>query len=132
MSLRIDARSKRRGSSMKSTSRRSRSSISHSAFVPWLFLLPALALFVTFKIVPMAKGLDMSFYHVNFGSDWQWVGFDNFLRAFADEDLRAAAIHTAWYVSVSVVLSAALAFALALLLEGPARHLRIIRTAMFL
>jgi multiple sugar transport system permease protein len=102
------------------------------ALVPWLFLLPAIALFVTFKFVPMVKGLEMSFYQVNFGSDWQWVGFDNFVRALTDSDLHDAVAHTACYVVVSVLLSAVLAFALALLLEGPARHLRIIRTAVFL
>jgi multiple sugar transport system permease protein len=111
---------------------RSQNSSLRRACVPWLFLLPALALFVLFKFVPMARGLEMSFYQVNFGSDWEWVGLENFQRAFADSDLHTAVIQTAVYVSVSVIVSAVIAFALALALEGPARHLRIIRTAMFL
>ncbi|MFX6949646.1 hypothetical protein ABTH81_21440, partial [Acinetobacter baumannii] len=49
--------------------------------VPWLFLLPAIAVFVTFKFVPMLRGLEMSFYQVHFGADWQWVGLENFERA---------------------------------------------------
>jgi multiple sugar transport system permease protein len=100
--------------------------------VPWLFLLPAIVLFVTFKFVPMLRGLEMSFYQVQFGSDWQWVGLENFERAFADSDLHAAVVQTALYVAVSVIASAVIAFFLALALEGPARHLRIVRTAMFL
>lgn len=112
--------------------RNARGLATSNAIAPWLFLLPALALFVTFKFVPMLRGLEMSFYQVQFGSEWEWVGLDNFRRAFADSDLHAAVIQTAVYVSVSVIVSAIVAFGLALALEGPARHLRIIRTAMFL
>ena len=97
-----------------------------------MFLLPALLVFTVFKYIPMVKGLDMSFYKVNFGAQWDWVGLANFQRAWEDTDLHAAVLHTAVYVFSTVILSALLGFALALLLEGPARHLRIIRTAIFL
>jgi multiple sugar transport system permease protein len=102
------------------------------AAAPWLFLAPALVVFTLFKYIPMVKGLDMSFYKVNFGAPWDWVGWDNFRRASEDADLHAAVLHTAVYVFCTVLLSATLGFAMALLLEGPARHLRIIRTAIFL
>ena len=100
--------------------------------VPWLFLLPALAVFALFKYIPIVKGLEMSFYKVNFGAPWDWVGLDNFVRAWEDADLHVAVLHTAIYVFCTVALSALLGFAMALLLEGPTRHLRIIRTAIFL
>jgi multiple sugar transport system permease protein len=99
---------------------------------PWLFLLPALVIFALFKYIPMAKGLDMSLYKVNFGTAWEWVGLQNFRRAWDDADLHAAVGHTAAYVAITVIVSALLGFALALLLEGSARHLRVIRTAIFL
>jgi multiple sugar transport system permease protein len=102
------------------------------ALVPWSFLAPALAIFIWFKFIPMVKGLQMSFYKVNFGAEHEWVGFANFARALADSDLHLAIQHTAIYVLVTVLLSALIAFFLALALEGPARHLRFIRTAMFL
>jgi multiple sugar transport system permease protein len=100
--------------------------------VPWLFLLPALVIFALFKYLPIVKGLDMSFYKVNFGAPWEWIGLENFRRAWEDRDLHAAVGHTAVYVVSSVLLSAVLGFAMALLLEGPAQHLRFIRTAIFL
>lgn len=100
--------------------------------MPWLFLLPALTVFALFKYIPIVKGLEMSFYKVNFGATWDWVGLANFVRAWEDTDLHAAVLHTAIYVFCTVALSALLGFAMALLLEGPARHLRIIRTAIFL
>jgi multiple sugar transport system permease protein len=100
--------------------------------VPWLFLAPALLVFATFKFVPMLKGLELSFYKVNFTQEHEWVGGANFARAMGDGALHAAAINTTIYVVVTVFASAILAFLLALVLQGPARHLRILRTAMFL
>lgn len=100
--------------------------------IPWLFLMPALATFLWFKFIPMIKGLEMSFYKVNFGSQSQWVGLDNFARAVNDTALHHAAWNTALYVLITVPVTAVIAFLLALVLEGPARHLHVIRTAMFL
>ncbi|XXD09102.1 carbohydrate ABC transporter permease [Klebsiella sp. R445] len=100
--------------------------------IPWLFLAPALIIFTWFKFIPMVQGLIMSFYKVNFNQPDEWVGLDNFTRAFADIELHAAVINTLLYVVVTMVAAAVLAFFLAMLLEGPARHLRFIRTAIFL
>jgi multiple sugar transport system permease protein len=88
--------------------------------------------FTWFKFIPMAKGFQMSLYRVKFGDDWEWVGVENFQRVLGDESLRAAVGHTLLYVLVTISVSAILAILLALALQGPARHLRILRTAMFL
>lgn len=101
-------------------------------FTPWLFLTPALLIFTWFKFIPMFKGLEMSFYKVNFGAADEWVGVANFERAAADGALHVALQHTAAYVAVTVPGSALCAFLLALALEGPARHLKLLRTATFL
>lgn len=100
--------------------------------VPWFFLAPALIFFAWFKFYPMLRGLQMSFYNVQFYTPSKWVGLDNFGRALHSADLQVAVGHTAIYVVVSMIVAVVLAFALALGLQGPARHLRIIRTAMFL
>lgn len=103
-----------------------------TALIPWLFLAPALIIFTWFKFYPMLSGLMMSFYDVQFYTESQWVGLDNFARAFADTDLREAVYHTFLYVVVGTASASVLAFFLALALEGQARHLRFIRTAIFL
>jgi len=102
------------------------------ALIPWLFLAPALIIFSWFKFIPMIQGLVMSFYKVNFNQPDEWVGFENFARAFADQALHAAVLNTLLYVVVTMFVAAFCAFFLAMLLEGPARHLRFIRTAIFL
>lgn len=99
---------------------------------PWLFLAPALLVFLYFKFIPMARGLQMSFYKVSFGDADEWVGLDNFARVFTEEALRGAAGRTLLYVLVTVSVSAFIALLLAQALQGQARHLRILRTAIFL
>ncbi|WHA43553.1 carbohydrate ABC transporter permease [Agrobacterium larrymoorei] len=100
--------------------------------VPWLFLAPALIIFSWFKFYPMISGFMMSFYDVQFYDESKWVGLANFYRAFEDPELRRAIGHTTIYVIVATLSASIVAFAMALLLEGPARHLHFIRTVVFL
>lgn len=101
-------------------------------FSPWLFLAPALSFFAVFKFWPVIWGAYLSFFHVRPYLGNQWIGTDNFSRAFTDPDLRTAVWHTLLDAVVSVGGSMLVGFALALLLESPARHVRILRTAVFL
>ncbi|MCY1667284.1 carbohydrate ABC transporter permease [Rhizobium sp. SL86] len=112
--------------------RRPRKTPLSTAIIPWLFLAPALVIFTWFKFYPMVSGFSMSFYNVQFYADSEWVGLDNFYKAFDDPDLRLAVFHTTIYVIVATLGASVTALCLALFLEGPARHLRIIRTAIFL
>ena len=100
--------------------------------IPWIFLAPALIIFTWFKFVPMLEGLILSFYKVNFDGPNTWVGMGNFARVFSDAVLGHAVINTRLYVIVTSVVAAFIAFFLAIALEGPARHLHFIRTAIFL
>jgi multiple sugar transport system permease protein len=103
-----------------------------SRLSPWLFLAPALAFFAVFKFWPVIWGVYLSFFHVRPYLGNQFLGWDNFTRALRDPDLRAAAWHTILDAAVSVAGSMFVGFLLALLLESPARHVRILRTAVFL
>lgn len=100
--------------------------------VPWLFLAPALIIFTWFKFVPIVRGLIMSFYKVKFSGADQWVGLANFERALSDGGLHAATLNTLIYVVSTTIAGGVLAFAVALVLEGQARHIRLIRTAIFI
>ncbi len=73
----------------------------------------------------------MSFYKVNFNQPNEWVGLDNFTRAFfRRRTARGGGKHPAVRRGNDVCRGYP-AFFLAMLLEGPARHLRFIRTAIF-
>ncbi|MDI5963792.1 sugar ABC transporter permease [Streptomyces sp. SL13] len=102
------------------------------ALVPWLYLAPALLFFAVFRFWPTAWGIYLSLYKVRPYLGNQWVGADNFVRALHDPALRSAVWHTVVDALATVVGSAVAGFALALLLEGPARLLKLFRTAVFL
>jgi len=99
---------------------------------PWLFLAPALLIFTWFKFLPMVRGFILSFYKMNFDGPDRWVGFGNFARVWTDTRLHAAVLNTTIYVVTSMIAATVIAFFIALVLEGPARHLRFLRTAIFL
>lgn len=99
---------------------------------PWLFLAPALLAIGVFKFWPTVWGAYLSFFTVRPYLGNLWIGTANFARALSDPDLRSALLHTGIDTVATVGLSMMVGFGLALLLEGPARHLRILRTAVFL
>jgi multiple sugar transport system permease protein len=102
------------------------------ALAPWLYLAPALVLLAVFRFWPTIWGVYLSFFNVRPYLGNQWIGIDNFRRAVDDPALRSAVAHTLIDAGASVAGSMLVGFFLALLLEGPARHLRMMRTAVFL
>jgi multiple sugar transport system permease protein len=99
---------------------------------PWAFLAPALVAIGVFKFWPTLWGAYLSFFNVRPYLGNQWTGTANFTQALSDPALHSAIAHTAIDTVATVCLSMLIGFLLALLLEGPARHLRFIRTAVFL
>jgi multiple sugar transport system permease protein len=102
------------------------------ALVPWLFLAPGLLLALVFKFWPMAKGVWLSFFDVRPFLGDRWTGLDNYTRVLTDHRFQDAIGHT-FVLGIGQSLGAIfLGFVLALLLEGQARSLKIVRTAVFL
>lgn len=98
----------------------------------WLFLLPALLLFLYFKFIPMFEGLTMSLQEVRPFLGNLWVGTENYERVLTDSRFHGAVSNTV-VLGIGQSLGAVLGgFVLALLLEGGARALWVVRTAVFL
>jgi multiple sugar transport system permease protein len=100
--------------------------------IAWLFLAPALIIFAVFKFVPMIRAINMSFFEVRPYLGDRWVGWDNYHQVLTDPAFRGAIRNTAVLAILQTVGSLLLGLALALLLEGSARHLWLVRTAAFL
>ncbi|MFC7614150.1 carbohydrate ABC transporter permease [Actinokineospora soli] len=98
----------------------------------WLFLAPALVLFTVFKFIPMAHGIQMSFHDVRPYLGDEWVGLDNYARVLTDAVFLTAIKQTVVLAVGQTVGSIVIGLLLALLLEGAARHLWFVRTAVFL
>jgi multiple sugar transport system permease protein len=106
--------------------------LTKKSVVPWLFLAPGLLLALVFKFWPMAKGVRLSFFDVRPFLGDKWTGLDNYTRVLTDHRFQDAIGHTL-VLGIGQSLGAiVLGFVLALLLEGQARSLKIVRTAVFL
>lgn len=100
--------------------------------VPWLFLAPALILFLYFKFIPMGQGLKMSFYEVRTYLGDRWVGLENYRQIVTDDRFTTAIWQTVVLAAATTAGSMAIGLILAMLVEGRARHLWFVRTAAFL
>ncbi|MGW4468595.1 carbohydrate ABC transporter permease [Nonomuraea sp. NPDC004354] len=100
--------------------------------VAWLFLAPALILFLYFKFIPMFEGLRMSFFKVQPFLGDEWVGLGNYRTIMSDDAFVSAVSHSVVLAAGTTVGSLVLGLVLALLVEGPARYLWFVRTAAFL
>ncbi|MGQ4335272.1 carbohydrate ABC transporter permease [Streptomyces hayashii] len=113
-------------------SARVRKPFSGRTVLPWLFLAPGLLLALVFKFLPMGKGVWLSLFKVRPFLGDQWVGLDNYTRVLTDHRFQEAIGHTLLLGIGQSLGAIAVGFALALLLEGPARSLKFVRTAVFL
>ncbi len=97
-----------------------------------LFLLPALALYGVFVLYPIVQSLRYSLY------DWNgleplddFVGLDNFRRAFSDKPFRDAVKHNVIIVVLSLLIQVPIALGLAMLLNSRIHGRAMLRTLFF-
>jgi raffinose/stachyose/melibiose transport system permease protein len=98
-----------------------------------LFVLPTLIAFAIAFLVPFIMGLWLSFCDFNIVTDAKFVGFNNYIKAFADPSsnfLNALWFSTKFTV-VSVISINVIAFALALLLTRGLKGTNIFRSVFF-
>ncbi|MEK3735057.1 MULTISPECIES: carbohydrate ABC transporter permease [Paenibacillus] len=70
----------------------------------YLFLLPAVIIFILFLWVPIAKGALYSFYSIDFVNGNTFVGVDNYARVFQDPDVWTAVKNTLYYMLLTVII----------------------------
>ena len=97
-----------------------------------IFLLPMVASFCIGFIWPFLQGFFLSFTKFKTTSKWTWVGFDNYVKAFADESFRYSFGYTALFAVVSLVLINLIAFAVAYALTQKIKGANLFRTVFFM
>ncbi|MDT0344197.1 sugar ABC transporter permease [Streptomyces sp. DSM 44938] len=97
-----------------------------------MFLAPGLLLALFFKFIPMIEGIRLSLHEVQPFLGDQWVGLDNYEQVLNDDRFQEAFGHTLLLGLGQTAGAIVVGFLLALLLEGQARTLWLIRTAVFL
>ena len=98
----------------------------------WLFLLPTFAAFCIGFLYPFFKGAFLSFCKFKLTSQWTWVGFNNYIKAFSDSSFLHAFWYTALFALVSVVFINVLAFTVAYFLTKGIRGSNLFRTVFFM
>jgi len=63
----------------------------------WMFLAPAGVLLATFSLIPALAALVLSFTNYNVFQPVEWVGLDNFIKAFHDKKFWSALGNTFYY-----------------------------------
>jgi raffinose/stachyose/melibiose transport system permease protein len=97
-----------------------------------LFIAPALLLYVLFVLLPIVLAGYYSFWHWNgLGPLNDFIGLDNYVRAFHDDAFRGAILHNGILVVLSLVVQLPLGLALALLLNGRIRGRSALRLVYF-
>jgi multiple sugar transport system permease protein len=87
--------------------------------VPYLFLAPGIVLFAVFIVYPTIRAVQMSFYDwkIVAGAVSQFIGFDNYVRAFQDAHFWLSLSNSGIYMLFTVPPQIVLGLAIASLLK---------------
>ena len=98
----------------------------------WAFVAPALIVYVTFVLVPVALAAVYSFFNWNgLGALDRFIGVDNYVRALTDPIFLGAMMNNGLIFVLSLLIQGPLAIGIALLLNRPLRGRALIRTLIF-
>ncbi len=98
-----------------------------------IFLLPTLISFVVVFLIPFVMGIYLSFTKFTTVENATWVGIENYIKAFTqDENFLNALWFTVKFTIVSVITINIFAFLLALLLTRALKGTAFFRTVFFM
>jgi multiple sugar transport system permease protein len=83
----------------------------------YAFMAAGLACFALFSWYPLVRGVILSFQQVNFVTDPEWVGLDNFRTLFDDPLFYTAWKNTFVFTGLALIFGFALPFVIAVLLN---------------
>jgi raffinose/stachyose/melibiose transport system permease protein len=99
----------------------------------FLFLLPALVIYIAVVILPILDSTLNSFYKWNLVDAKKFVGIDNFVRLFTQDDIFKTGLkNTFLLMFLSLIIQTPLAIALAIALSGKVKGGRYFKTVYFI
>lgn len=92
------------------------------SLTPYLFLAPGVVLFAVFILLPILQAMQMSLYDWNIlrGAASDFVGLDNYIRAFQDDRFWLSLTNSGIYMLFTVPPQIVLGLAVAMLLRAKA------------
>src|SRR5947209_17190809 len=101
--------------------RRRRTLRSQRLWLPYLFLLPSVTIFVVLMAYPMLKAIYLSFESWDGLRPAKWVGLANYWNLLHDRIFVLALQHTAYFAIVTVILQTVIPLLVASLLNSGIR-----------
>ncbi|TYB88119.1 MAG: sugar ABC transporter permease [Kosmotoga sp.] len=92
------------------------------------FIIPTIAWLLLFTIFPLLYSLRMSFFSIRFGRTQQFVGFQNYLNVFQDNNFWNSIFFTLKFVGISVGIQFIVGLFLAVLVSKLDKFNKWIRT----
>lgn len=97
--------------------------------LPWLLIGPQLLLVLVFFYWPTSQALYWAFtLEQPWGGGNSWVGWDNFLSIFRDNEYWSTVIRSAFYASCTTLLSMAMALTLAVFVDRSLKGTRLFQS----
>lgn len=101
-----------------------------------IFLVPGLLFMLVFLYIPFLENIKNSFYDMAAivkmpGTDWEFIGLDNYKRMFTDPDVRTALINSVKMMVLTVIFEVGIAFVLAVMVTQVKRLQQFFRTVYF-
>lgn len=98
----------------------------------WLFLGPMAIAFIIGFVWPFFQGIFLSFCNFSLVTDFEFVGFANYLKAFTEQQFLYSLGFTALFAIVSLVIINVLAFTIAYILTQGIKGSNLFRTVFFM
>jgi ABC-type sugar transport system permease subunit len=98
----------------------------------YLFLLPSLAIFLLYRIIPIGWNFVLSFQEWKVIGANEWVGFEHYMDMFRDEVFWQSFRNTLVYFFIGSPLAIVLAVTIATLVNNPMRGRNFYRVVVFL
>jgi multiple sugar transport system permease protein len=118
----------------KGGNNRAKSLARSEALTAYLFISPYLITAAIFTVGLLAYAFSISFTNLSASyaaASAQFVGFDNYIRAFSDSDFRAALGNAFWYFVIVTFFQTIGAMLLAVLLNAKLKGMRFFRTLLY-
>jgi ABC-type sugar transport system permease subunit len=98
----------------------------------YLFLLPALAVFLIYRIIPLGWNLFLSFQEWKAIGPNSWIGLSNYAKMFKDDVFWKSLANTMIYFAVGSPIAIILAIFIAIFVNQPLRGRNIYRALIFI
>jgi raffinose/stachyose/melibiose transport system permease protein len=99
----------------------------------WAFVGPSVFAFTLVIFIPLILGIYYSFTDWNgISSQINFVGFENYIKAFSDEGFRSSFFFTTKFTIAAVIVINIIGFGLALLVTRESRISNLLRTVFFM